>query len=642
MAISNKKKKQISRNYPAKSAPELAKELGLSVKEVEQALKEMGLQPPTKKPAGEKPAERKKTFPVDLVIALAIALVALGLYLGALPNGFVMDDYKLILKNPSVQGEEGLGKIFQSQFADGIGKQSPFYRPVIIFSYALDHRFWKDHPRGYHLTNVIVHCLASVLIFLCFSLWSRGYPLLKDSSRAIGAFAGLLFAVHPAHTQSVTWIAGRTDIFSTFFCLLAFYLFLHSRNLTLKLELSLIICSLLSFFLALLAKEVAVVFPLLLILADYTQERELRSIFKPRQIIIYSAFFGLVIVYLLIRQEVLGFPFGSGKLVSNWHSDWKAEVSGLVTVFKIFFYYLKTLLFPAQLCFECRLGPSLSWADPQIYYSIIIIALLLASGVFALSRLPWLGLCIFWFFLPLLPVSNLTQQIGIKELAMEHYLYLPSIGFCLALAIVVAKTREKLGGKYQALGKGSVLALFAGILLFYAALTWQRNPDWKNNKTIWRDAVNKAPTRKRSLQNLADEYVQQGNKRQAMFYFRLATRLIPSDADSHYNLGVALGQLGHQDEAVREYQEAIRLNPGRANAHNNLGSALQGRNDWEGAVREYREAVNLDPKYLLAWQNLANAYLELGRCDQARQARNQLGNKADPGLVQKLQQKCPE
>jgi len=641
MAISNKKKKYIKRNYPAQSVAQLAKELESSPREVEQAIKEMGLGLEKKKPVPEKPMERKKFSGRGLALAAAIALIALAPYLNALSNGFVMDDHDLI-NNIEIAGKKGLGKIFKSQFADYAGKLNPYYRPLIILSYYLDHSFWKDNPRGYHLTNVIAHCLASVLVFLCFSLWARGSPGLKDSSRAIGVFSGLLFALHPAHTQSVTWISGRTDVFSAFFCLLSFYLYFQAQDRPLRVELSLIFCSLLSFFLALLAKEVAAVFPVLLILADYARNRELKTIFRPRQIIIYSAFFSAVMIYLLIRQKVLGFPLGFTQLSFSWYSEDKADVSSLVMVSKTFFYYLKTLIFPLQLCFECKLKPSLTWADPQIYSSTIVIAAILALGVFSLFRLPWFSLCIFWFFLPLLPVSNLARQIGVQELAMEHYLYLPSIGFCLALAIALAKIWKGLLEKNQIWGRGLVLSLFAGILILYAGLTWQRNPAWKDGLTLWMDAVNKAPTRERSFSHIANEYTQRGDTYRAMIYSRLATRLIPSDSDSHYNLGVALGQLGHQDEAVREYQEAIRLNPAKVEAHNNLGSALQGRNDWEGAVREYREAVNLNPEYLLGWKNLANAYLELGRCDQAWQARNQLGNKADPGLVQKLQQKCPE
>ncbi len=641
MGISQKKKKYIRRNCATQSVQQLAQALELSPKEVAQALKEMGLEPSGKKPAPEKAVELKPDFKLELAIAATIVLAVFAIYLNALPNGLVMDDYKLIRNNPTVAGEAGAGKIFRSQFADGAGKISPFYRPLIIYSYVLDHRFWKDNPRGYHLTNIVAHALVSVLVFLGFSLWAGGISSLKDSRTAIGAFAGLLFAVHPAHTQSVTWISGRTDVVAALFCLLSFYLYFQSANRPRRLELALIFFALGSFFLALLAKEVAVVFPVLLILADYAQKGDAREMLKPRKLIVFSAFFAIAIMYLMIRQKVLGFPLGSTALSFSWYSEGKADVSSLVRVCKTLFYYLETLIYPTQLSFECKLRPSLTWSDPQIYFSVLGALVILAAGVWTLFRRPWLALGIFWFLLPLLPVSNLSRQIGIKELTMDHYLYLPSMGFCLALAIGIEKTGAKLGEKYRAPGKGLAFAMLAGILACFAILTWQRNPDWKSEMTIWKDAVKKAPTRKRSITNLANEYMRQGDKEKVIFYFRLAAWLIPQDVESHYNLGVSLAALGRQEQAIAEYEETIRLNPMRADAHNNLGSALQSKNDWEGAIRQYKEAGNANPNYALAWNNLGNAYLELGRCDQAWQARYQVGTKANSGFLKKLQEKCP-
>lgn len=209
-------------------------------------------------------------------------------------------------------------------------------------------------------------------------------------------------------------------------------------------------------------------------------------------------FFIVLFGYLLIRKKILGFPLGSSQLSFSWYPEGKVDVSKLVMSAKIFFYYFKTLLLPVKLSFECKLKPSLSWRDWQIWHTLSTIILLLVIGAFSWCRLPWLSLCFFWFFLSLLPVSNLARQIGIKELVMEHYLYFPSIGFCLALAMGIVMTREKFREKGSRLAKNLVRALFIGILFIYTLLTWQRNPSWKNEKTIWTDAVNKAPTRKES------------------------------------------------------------------------------------------------------------------------------------------------
>ncbi|MCK5421977.1 MAG: glycosyltransferase family 39 protein, partial [Deltaproteobacteria bacterium] len=186
--------------------------------------------------------ERSKKWTIFYLACLI--LLPSVIYINSLHNQFVFDDIPLILDNPSIRSLEKI----PLRIASGIDKIP--YRPLRSITYAVDYQFSGLNPLGYHISNIILHILTSLLIYLTISA-------LSGNSR-IAFFAALLFAVHPVHTDSVAYISGRRDILSTLFYILGFYLFLESRK---KKKSKLLILSLAAYLLAIASKEMAVTLP---------------------------------------------------------------------------------------------------------------------------------------------------------------------------------------------------------------------------------------------------------------------------------------------------------------------------------------------------------------------------------------------
>ena len=359
--------------------------------------------------------------------------------------------------------------------------------------------------------------------------------------------------------------------------------------------------------------------------------------FQPRRLAIYAVYFALVPLYLLIRGRVLGFALGY-EIVKplHWYGGGQADGSRLVTVFKIFFYYLKTTFYPVYLCFECKMAASPSWTDPFALAAIVITLFVLFAAAVAFFKAPLLSLGALWFYLALLPVSNIFP---IQDLAMEHFLYLPSAGFCLVLALGFQKAAEALAKK-PGRERPLVFGLLALILCSYAVTTWRRSQVYRSDQALWLDTVNKAPLSYRAQYNLAKLFYDQGDKIGAVRRLRLAAMADPSDPYAPHNLGVTLKAMGRLEEAIGGYREAARLKPEDWSFRMDLASALEQAGDREGAVNEYRAALKIEPQSLAAADGLGRVYALLGRCEDAQRIYASTGSKSSPAFIRSLDERC--
>jgi len=229
----------------------------------------------------------------------------------SLSNEFVFDDESVIVNNPSIQSLSSIPKYFTNDegFHKVIGR---YYRPVVSATYAIDYSIWGLDPYGFHLTNVIIHIIACLLLFKIFSIlfWRYKYRNL------FSLFATLIFAVHPIHTEAVSWISGRTDSFVTMFFFASFLFYLEFtkemehdkkdntiRKVTTK-NYSYLFLSLLFYTLGLLSKEMIVTMPVIILLYDFVYRKKDIKYFK-ENILTYLLFALLTAVYLVIRYFLL-------------------------------------------------------------------------------------------------------------------------------------------------------------------------------------------------------------------------------------------------------------------------------------------------------------------------------------------------
>ncbi len=540
---------------------------------------------------------------------LVIAGTAFLVYGNTFGNAFVWDDQPLIIDNPAIKSWAQLSTLWGSDlFPRDLA--SHYYRPLQALTYLLDYQLWGLAPLGFHLTNTLLHAGVALLLYGLISLVVR-------SPRA-ALLAALLFAVHPIHTEAVTYISGRSDPLSALFLLASLVCFLQGDRARFTTWRGL---SLAAFALALLAREAAMALVLLVVLVDLTVSRRdgepLGGGGPGRLVGRYGPYVAVLLGYLVLRTAVVGPP--SPPAVT-------AQVAlplRLLTMLKVIVESLGVLLVPLHLHMERLVAPAGGPFEPAVVGSALVVGALVAGAVLGVRRAWPVTVGVAWFFIALLPVSNL---VPLATFMAEHWLYVPSMGLFLAAGWSLQRLMES-GWRAAAMG-AVVLALVA-----YGGLTIRRNLDWRDSLTLYQATLKDAPPSARVYANLGWVYQERGELEKAEDAYQQALKLDPHAADPHNNLGTLYRTRKLFEEAVREFRQAVALNPHHAAAHNNLGLALLELGRPDEAKRAFEEALRLNPDFSAAHSNLGNYYFRRGELARAREE-YRAALRLNPGFAQ--------
>jgi tetratricopeptide (TPR) repeat protein len=493
-----------------------------------------------------------------LAIILIITLIT---YINILPNKLFFDDEELIYRNLYVSDLKYLPKYFTQNMIAGAGKTSNMYRPILLLSLALDYAIWKNNPIGYHLTSIILHSINGILLFIFLHHFFKRKYLAFTSS--------VLFIIHPVQTEAVTYASGRTDLLSSFFCLIC--LNLVSRiSMDNKKRIIFYLLSIFTFSLALLSKETALIIPLLIILLTIHQTKRFSK--KGTDVLFFTFPFILIdLIYTIIRLTILNF---SNTLnfypVANIYSQ-NLHVR-LFTFTEVFFDYLILLLFPVKLIFARSVSyitsPFNLWVILFILMSVIIYFVnkkyFPDNIIFSFS--------VIWILISLLPVSGI---IPINNIIAEHYLYFPSIGFFLIISSVFLF----FWGKYTFTNFRLVLISFSAVsILLLTVRTIVRNLDY-------RDAIK---------------------------FYTISLAQSPWHVPMRHNLAMTYADMGNFEIAVREYKHLIASADYYPQVHHNLANAYVSLGNYHGAEEEYNNALKMDPGFMFSYYGLAKLYKILG------------------------------
>jgi protein O-mannosyl-transferase len=555
--------------------------------------------------------ERLPLVQLVSVLALLVLLSAVA-YRNTLQNGFVLDDIPIIVENPLIRDLGNVGTIFRSSYwttSGAIGAKG-LYRPLTVFSYAIDYAFWKLQPRGFHLVNVALHTAVTLLLFVI------SLRLLRS---ALSAFASSsIFAVHPLNTEAVTGVVGRADLLATLFFMAAFLFCIDHREQeqfrrrqpTYPNAAFLAVgAAALFYFLGLLSKEMAVTLPALLVVYELTKWKERDR--RPPEFGITAARFAalgiVLLLYVMLRSRIVvtravwvgfaGIPFDQR----------------ILTASRVLMEYLGLFFLPKTLSADYWIPDvpiAQSAGEPRVLLSLILWVIVGVIAVYCWRKRPSLFFALAWFFVTILPVSNILFPIGVGK--AERLLYLPSAGLCLFIG-GLNQTNKRIAKDWI------VLLMLFPVLLALSLRTYRRNLDWKDNMTLALATLQVSPTSPLFSQIAAGEYRKRGDSEHAVALLQKAVGQRPEEYSYHYNLGNAYLALGKTDQAIASYQEALRQKPGDSNALNNLGQAQvqAGRN--LDAVKSFTKLLESNPRYLAVYLNLGTAYLNLG--DRASAAR---------------------
>jgi tetratricopeptide (TPR) repeat protein len=551
----------------------------------------------------------------------AVTLLAVLVFTPTLWNGFVFDDFFMIGENRLIRSLGNVPKLLTSDYWAAVERPEIFsgtrlYRPLVTISFALNHAAGGLQPVGYHLVNLLLHAGVSLAVY------SVGRLFLAPAGAAV---AGALFAVHPLHTEAVTGIVGRAELFMALGILVALWCYRRPER-TARLG------ALAAFAMGLLAKEQAVVLPALLVLYDlYVEgqgERHPRKGKLPGGTLVRLVpYMGILAAYFLLRTWVLGRiaapspSFGDNPLA---HVPIGPR---LLTALAVAGRYLALFLWPEHMSPDYsynQIPLATSLVDGRVLLAIVLWGAVLGWGGWALRRRMGAGVFAVGFIcVTFLPAANLLIPIG--TIMGERLFYLPSVGLCwLAGLGWEAGTARLHAARLRSLAWGALGLL----LLALSSQAIRYSLVWRDDLALFSYAVEVAPDSAKVRMNLGS-FLTIDRPEEAIVHLRRSIEIKPS-ARAWDGLGRAYINTKRWEEAIAAFKESSAIEPVYPFAYNNLGLAYVALARWQEAMVAFRRAVALKPDLAQTHRNLADVYDQLGYAEAALAQRALELNPTDP------------
>jgi len=584
-------------------------------------------------------SSQRKILIVYVILTLATLVVFRQVYQYSFIN---FDDIGYVTQYSNIQSgiTNGFFWAFSTRYAD-------LWNPLVWLSFMFDYQLHGLNAGGYHVTNLILHILSTLLLFWLF------YRMTGAIWRS--AFVAALFALHPLHVESVAWVSERKDVLSAFFWMLTLCLYVYyTEKPVIKRYLPVVF----SFVLALMSKPMVVTLPVIMILLDYwplgrlssrktaakepeiifvasnkekkknkankvalkknipqTQVRELpqpriAGIIPVWQLWEKIPFFILSAILVIITLYNPNQPKTSLKAFSL--------ISRLANAPVAFVTYLEKTFWPYDLAVFYPFSDQLPvWQVLGATLGIIVIS---AIVIVMAKRLPYLFVGWLWFVITLLPVIGIIQLSLITPYAMaDRYHYLPSIGIAVGLAWGVS-----LLFKQKELRKKILLPAGTAIIAILAILSWRQCGYWRDSVELFRHALQATGDNYVAHNNLGDALNEEGKIQEAIYHCSEAIRMRPDYYIAYNNRGTAYSKLGKYQLTIEDLNKAIALNPDSAEARNNRGIAYIKLGQNQLALEDLNEAIRLNSDYALSYYNRAAIYLNQGQkepgCRDAQRA----------------------
>ena len=502
------------------------------------------------------------------VFSLMIVAVC---FANSLPNDFILDDYGIVSANPAIRTIAPLHFLATPYW--GEKSDAGIYRPLTLFSFALEYPLWRRWAPGYRLVNLLLHAVNGLLVFFL----ARG--LLQSPSA--GWAASVLCLVHPAHTEPVVGLIGRSELLAAAFFLLAWILFRQKRIL---------LCSI-AFFFSLLSKENAIAFPLVIVLETWISEGSLK-----RTLVQWKRFAPVAVsatVYLALRRWALGsivVPAAAQYFNGRWTFLERELTSG-----RAFLKYFQLLLSPVTVTgdYDFNSIPIAHMLDWDAWTGLLLVALTIVFAFRMVKKQPAVALGILFVYIALLPVSNWI--IPTSLVMAERYLYLPSLGICLIGATIWEKIPKLQIKRLLAVGVTTI----AGLLCI------AHNYIWKDNLTFFGNIVRVFPDNVRGRQGYGVALLEAGQPLEARAQFEAGLRVMRNPP---LLVGLAAARMtldGNCAHARPLLDEALTIQPSDHFGRWLSADCFQREGDLMRAEETFRRAVAdagfPDPRLLFDW-----------------------------------------
>ncbi len=534
--------------------------------------------------------------------ALFILVIALTTFVCLKPaadNQFLKtwDDHVYVTNNKLIQGltTKNISEIFS--FHKDLQKLTKNYHPLTTLSLAINYHFSGLNPGSYYLTNIFLHILNSVLVYLLIFL-------LTDRKIWAALFSGLLFGIHPMHVESVAWISERKDVlYALFFIsgMILYYFYVKKKRM------KFLALALLLFFLSVLSKAMAVVFPLVMVLMDLLLERKwsFRALIEKIPFFIISLFYGLLAIKIQSEGAI-----GEWRIFTLMQRMMHASYGILSYLTNFFLPVNLSAFYPYPFIDEQGFLPLSFRLAPLVVVVILAVA---AVTLFMKNRMFKVIGFGTWFFI--LTMILVLQFISVGQaIIADRYGYIPYIGICFIIGswgtyLVEQKDfRLKLSGIFLA-------GLMMILLVFSAVQTHQRSSVWHDDFALWSDALNQCSDTRMNLirTKCAQLHLDRGDYQEAFKEYQTIALLDPKEHDALERIGQIYGEYYHRiDSSLVYLKKANQMNPGDPWLLKNLGVAYAMTADYPKSLECFLSAYKQLPDDTSLMQNISISYRAIG------------------------------
>ena len=593
---------------------------------------------PRMKPRAKAKREQPRTIQLskrwEIAKVAAIILAGVLPYLPALRGGFVWDDEPLITSNLLLRTSSGLGEIWA-------GSRTADYFPLTNTVFWIEHHLFGNNATGYHALNILLQAANALL------LWRILLRL-----KIPGAFlAGLIFAIHPVHAESVAWISELKNVLSMFFFLISALFFFEIEDQRFLNRTVAYSASLVAFLLALLSKTQVVFLPVALLLCAWWRNspvepkrqgkgnslRLQRAIVRTVPFFLIAIVFGLITIWFQNRgigeEEIILGPF-TRRLTNAGMAIW---------------WYAKQVFAPVQLM---AVYPQWRFDTPALVEWLPLFAII--GGLLLLWRRHSRGLLLAfaYFIIALLPVIGIVRMSYARSgaLVADHLQYFADISLIALFSAGVARLWSN--GRHEIrIVTATVILVLLGLMGSY---TWARAGVYRDEQTLWQDNFSKNPNTWQGHNRVGQLLFKQEKFAEAAPHFERAVQLKPELADNYNLLGLVYCRLQRFEEGIAQYRKGLQLNEGRpstaqsvstatmrvnlanalsltGNSFSNLAQAASERGDvtaaqadtkeanarFTEAIEQYEKALAIEPEHPAIHRNLGILLSRLGRNEEA-------------------------
>ena len=529
-----------------------------------------------------------------LIIYIALVAITLAVFLQVHQHNFInLDDHVYVVGNNEIQSGitiKGVLWAFTTSHAH-------MWHPLTWLSLMLDYQLFGLNAGGYHFTNLLLHILSTLLLF----------GLLNRMTGAVwrSAFVAALFAIHPLHVETVSWVTKRKDVLSGFFWMLTLVLYVYyTEKPVLKRYLFALAC----YACAVMSKPMVVTLPVMMILLDYWPLSRFGISIKANK--------GKLILWQL-KEKI---PFFILSVVSVFSVFYISRFRGnplevgppftsrLANAFFSFMAYLDKTFWPRDLSFFYPFSDQIPFW--QVLVSAVLIIVISLAVIMAVKRMPYLFVGWAWYAITIAPVIGII--FNSDRTMSDNYTYLPSIGIFIMTAWSVPLSFPRKDWRQKILTTTGMV-----LIAVLALMAWKQCGYWKDSSSISRHSLEIEQNNYIAHNVLGAARLTEGKSEEAIRRYSESIRLKPDYAHNYISRGHAYEKLGRYQHALNDFNYAISLTPDSDDAFNGRGLVYVKLDRYQQALHDFNQAIRLNPAKCDGYLNRARVYEKLGQYQQA-------------------------